>query len=87
MIWLAGGGTLLLLVLLAVGIFDLMRNRDTMDTPRIVLWLIVLVVLPVVGLVIYLLWRLARSDAMVDAMDFQDEHPVDPTDRPGLKKD
>jgi hypothetical protein len=44
-------------------------------------------VLPVVGFVIYLLWRLARSDAMVDAMDFQIEHPVDPLDRPGLSKE
>jgi len=86
-IWLAGGGTLLLLVFLVVGLIDLMRNRETMDTTQVVLWLIVLVVLPVVGLVAYLLWRLARSDAMVGAMDFQDEHPVDPFDRPGLKKD
>jgi heme/copper-type cytochrome/quinol oxidase subunit 2 len=78
---------LLLVVLLVVGLLDLVRNRDTMDTRQAVLWLIVLVVLPVIGLVIYLLWRLARSDAMVDAMDFQNERPVDPLDRPGLRKD
>ena len=87
MYWLAGGGSLLLLALLVVGIVDLLQNRDTMNTRWVVLWLIVLVVLPVVGLVSYLLWRLARSDAMVASMDFQDEHPVDPTDRPGLRKD
>lgn len=87
MIWLAGGGSLLLLVLLAVGIFDLIGHRDTMETRQVVLWLIVLVVLPVVGVVIYLLWRLARSDAMVDAMDYQAEHPVDPMNRPGLSRD
>jgi heme/copper-type cytochrome/quinol oxidase subunit 2 len=85
-IWLTGGGSLLLLVLLAVGIYDLIGHRDTMDTRQVVLWLIVVVVLPVVGLVVYLLWRLARSDAMVDAMDYQDEHPVDPMDRPGLSR-
>jgi heme/copper-type cytochrome/quinol oxidase subunit 2 len=66
---------------------DLIRNRDTMDTAKFVVWLIVLVVLPVVGLVVYLLWRLARSDAMLDAMEYQGEHPVDPFDRPGLSKD
>ena len=87
MYWLAGGGSLLLLALLVVGILDLIHNRDTMSTPQVVLWLIALVALPVVGLVSYLLWRLARSDAMVASMDFQDDHPVDPLDRPGLRKD
>ena len=85
--WLAGGGSLLLLALLVVGIVDLLHNRDTMNTRWVVLWLIALVALPVVGLVSYLLWRLARSDAMVASMDFQDDHPGDPLDRPGLRKD
>ena len=87
MFWLAGGGSLLLLVLLVVGLVDLMRNRHTMETPQIVVWVIVLVVLPVVGLVIYLLWRLSRSDAMLDSMDYQSEHPIDQGRRPRLGKD
>ena len=87
MFWLAGGGSLLLLVLLVVGLVDLMRNRHTMETPQIVVWVIVLVVLPVVGLVIYLLRRLSRSDAMLDSMDYQREHPIDQGRRPRLGKD
>ena len=87
MFWLAGGGSLLLLVLPVVGLMDLIRRRQTMETPQFVLWVVVLVVLPVVGLVIYLLWRLSRSDAMLDSMDYQSEHPVDPGQRPRLGKD
>ena len=87
MFWIAGGGSLLLLILLVIGLVDLIRNRDTMETSRLTVWVIVLVVLPVVGLVIYLLWRLSRSDAMVDSMDYQSEHPIDPGQRPRLGKD
>ena len=87
MFWIAGGGSLLLLILLVIGLVDLIRNRDTMETSRLTVWVVVLVVLPVVGLVIYLLWRLSRSDAMVDSMDYQSEHPIDPGRRPRLGKD
>ncbi|MCL1692160.1 MAG: PLD nuclease N-terminal domain-containing protein [Actinomycetia bacterium] len=74
MIWLAGAGSLLLLVLVVVGLVDLGRNRDKIETPQVVIWAIVIVLVPVIGLVSYLLWRIARSDAMVESMDFQDEH-------------
>jgi hypothetical protein len=73
-IWLAGAGSLLLLVLAVVGLADLARNRRTMETAQVVIWAIVIILLPVIGLVSYLLWRIARSDAMVDSMDFQDKH-------------
>lgn len=74
MIWMAGAGSLLLLVLMAIGLVDVARSRDTMETPQLVIWAIVIILLPVIGLVSYLLWRIARSDAMVESMDFQDEH-------------
>lgn len=74
MIWMAGAGSLLLLVLVAVGLIDLARNRDKIETPQLVIWAIVIILLPVIGLVSYLLWRIARSDALVESMDFQAEH-------------
>ena len=74
MIWMAGAGSLLVLVLVVIGLVDLARNRHEMETSQVVIWAIVVVLLPVVGLVGYLLWRLARSDAMQESMDFQDEH-------------
>jgi hypothetical protein len=74
MVWIAGAGSLLLLVLVVVGVVDLTRNRHTMETDQVAVWAVILVLLPVVGLVSYLLWRLARSDSMQDAIDFEDEH-------------
>jgi hypothetical protein len=73
-IWIAGAGSLLVLVLVVIGLVDLGRNRHEMETSQVVIWAIVVVLLPVVGLVGYLLWRLARSGAMQESMDFQDEH-------------
>jgi hypothetical protein len=73
-IWIAGAGSLLVLVLVVIGLVDLARNRHEMETSQVVIWAIVVVLLPVVGLVGYLLWRLARSGAMRESMDFQDEH-------------
>lgn len=74
MIWIAGAGSVLLLILMIVGLVDLIRNRHTMETWQVVMWAVLIVVLPVVGLVAYLFWRIARSEAMVDAVDFHDEH-------------
>ncbi len=76
MIWLAGAGSLLLLVLVAVGLVDLVRYRHKMNDWQVAVWAVLIVFLPVVGLVAYLLWRLARSESMQDAIDFQDEHPT-----------
>ena len=73
MVWFAGAGSLLLLVLVIVGLVDLGRNRRKIETPQVVIWAIVIILLPVIGLVSYLLWRIARSDALVESMDFQDE--------------
>lgn len=74
MIWVAGGGGLLLFVLMVLGLVDLMRQRHTMEMWQIVVWAAVLVLLPVVGLVGYLFWRIARSEGMQDAIDFQGEY-------------
>ncbi len=74
MVWIAGAGSLLLLVLMVVGLVDLSRNRHKMETHHVAIWAVVLVLLPVVGLVSYLLWLLARSESMQDAIDFQDQH-------------
>lgn len=74
MIWIAGAGSLLLLVLMVIGLVDLARNRHKMETTQVTVWAIVIILLPAVGLVSYLLWRVARSDAIVDSMEFQDKH-------------
>lgn len=74
MIWIAGAGSLLLLVLLVVGLVDLYRHRHTMETWRVVVWALALILVPVGGLIVYLFWRLSRSETMQDARAYQEEH-------------
>jgi hypothetical protein len=75
MVWAAGAGSLVLFVLAVVGLVDLIRTRHTMETWQVVVWAALIVLAPVIGLVAYLFWRLFRSEAMQDAIDFQEEQP------------
>jgi heme/copper-type cytochrome/quinol oxidase subunit 2 len=72
-IWIAGAGGLLLLVLVIIGLVDLYRHRHTMETWQVVVWALVLIFVPVGGLVVYLVWRISRSDTMQDAQAYQQE--------------
>ena len=64
MIWISGAGSLLLLVLLILGLWDLTRNRHAMGTRTVAIWALVLIVLPVLGLVWYLFWRISRAEML-----------------------
>lgn len=74
MVWMAGAGSLLLLVLMVLGLVDLFRYRHKMETWQVAVWAIVIILLPVIGLVSYLFWRIARSESLQDAIDFHDEY-------------
>lgn len=73
MIWAAGAGSLVLLILVVAGLVDLIRSRHTMESWQVILWAALIVLLPVIGLVAYLFWRLFRSEAMRDAVEFREE--------------
>ena len=66
---------MVLFVLAVVGLVDLIRTRHTMETWQVVVWAVLIVLAPVIGLVAYLFWRLFRSEAMQDAIDFQEQQP------------
>ena len=68
MIWVAGGGSIVLVILAVVGLVDLVRNRDKMETWQVVVWAVLIVLVPIVGLVSYLFWRIFRSEAMQGAI-------------------
>jgi heme/copper-type cytochrome/quinol oxidase subunit 2 len=61
-------------VLVIIGLVDLYRNHHTMKTWQVVVWAVVLILVPVGGLVVYLVWRISRSDTMQDAQAYQQEH-------------
>ena len=73
MIWVAGGGSVVLLILAVVGLVDLIRNRDKMETWEAVVWAVLIVLVPIVGLVSYLFWRIFRSEAMQGAIAVNEE--------------
>lgn len=64
MIWAAGGASVVLLILAVAGLVNLIRNRDKMETWQVVGWAVLIVLVPVIGLVSYLFWRIFRSEAI-----------------------
>lgn len=74
MVWLIGGAGLIMVALIAVGLLDLFKIRDSIHTPQLVLWAVVIVLLPAVGLTAYLFWRISRAEALQDAMSFHDQN-------------
>jgi hypothetical protein len=74
-IWAAGGGSVVLLILAIVGLVNLIRNRDKMETWQVVGWAALIVLVPILGLVSYLFWRIFRSESMQGAFAVNNERP------------
>ena len=75
MVWAVGAGSLILLILVVLGLWDLIRSRHKMESWQVVVWAVLIVLLPSIGLVAYLFWRLFHSEAMLDAVDYQQRQP------------
>lgn len=82
MIWAAGAGSVVLLILAIIGLVDLIRHRDTMEPWQVIVWGALIVLVPLIGLIAYLFWRIFRSEAMQDAMTFSEEQMPGPGDPP-----
>jgi hypothetical protein len=85
-VWIAGAGSLLLLVVAVAGLVDVFRYRDRMKTSQTVAWSIFIVIVPFVGVISYFLWRVSRSETMQESMAFQDEHPIESDGRPPIQQ-
>lgn len=86
--WLIGTGSVLLIAIWVVGLVDLFRQRHKMETWQLVVWAALIILLPLIGLVAYLFWRISRSEAMDDAMSVERDEggpgrrpPINPIDR------
>lgn len=86
MFWIAGAGSLLLIVVTVAGLVDVFRYRDRMTTSQVVAWSIFIVILPIVGVVSYVFWRVSRSETMQESMAFQDAHPIESDKRPPIQQ-
>ena len=74
MIWIAGTASLIIIVFEIIALIDLVKYRHSMETWQLVAWAVFIVVVPLIGLFSYLLWRISRSDAMTDSIEFQDKY-------------
>lgn len=75
------GASLIVAILWIVGLVDLFRNRHTMETWQVVTWAALIILIPAIGLIAYLFWRISRSEAMKDALSVpRDQTP--PGERP-----
>ncbi|MEA2023879.1 MAG: PLD nuclease N-terminal domain-containing protein [Actinomycetota bacterium] len=81
--WLIGTGSVLLIALWVVGLVDLFRQRQKMETWQLVVWAALIILVPLIGLVTYLFWRISRSEAMDDALSVQ-RNDSDPGSRPPI---
>jgi uncharacterized membrane protein HdeD (DUF308 family) len=76
-----GTGSLIVGILAILGLVDLFRTRHTMETWQLVLWAALIILVPLIGLIAYLFWRISRSEAMQDALSVpRDQTP--PGERP-----
>jgi Phospholipase_D-nuclease N-terminal len=86
--WLITGGSIVLLLITILGLVDLYRHRATMEGWQVLIWTVLIVFIPLVGLIGYLFWRISRSEAMQDALSVPREQtrsdqrpPFDPGHR------
>ena len=74
MVWIAGTASLVLVVFEIIALIDLVKYRHAMETWQLVAWAVFILVVPMIGLFSYLLWRIGRSDAMTESIEFQDKY-------------
>jgi hypothetical protein len=73
-VWIAGTVSLVVLVFEIIALVDLVKYRHAMKTWELIAWAAFIIVIPLIGLFSYLLWRIARSDALTESIDFQREY-------------
>ena len=86
MVWIAGAGTLLLVIITVAALVSVFGYRDHMKTSQLVTWTIFILVVPVVGVLSYVLWRISRSGSMEESMEFQHEYPIESDKRPPIQQ-
>lgn len=75
MVWIAGSVSLVVVVLEIITLVNLVRYRRHLETWQVVLWAVFIVGVPLIGMTAYLMWRISRSDALADSIEYEDELP------------
>lgn len=74
MVWIAGSVSLVVVVLEIITLVNLARYRHHLETWQVVLWAVFIVVVPFIGMTSYLMWRVSRSDALVDSIEYDEKY-------------
>jgi hypothetical protein len=69
----AGSVSLVVVVLEIITLVNLVRFRRHLETWQVVLWAVFIVLVPLIGMTSYLMWRVSRSDALVDSIEYEEE--------------
>lgn len=73
MVLIAGSVSLVVVVLEIITLVNLVRYRRHLETWQVVLWAVFIVLVPLIGMTSYLMWRVSRSDALVDSIEYEEE--------------
>ena len=73
MVLIAGSVSLVVVVLEIITLVNLVRYRRHLETWQVVLWAVFIVIVPLIGMTSYLMWRVSRSDALVDSIEYEEE--------------
>jgi hypothetical protein len=73
-VWIAGSVSLVVVVLEIITLVDLVRYRHHVETWQVVLWAVFILGVPLIGMTSYLMWRISRSDALVESMEFDEKY-------------
>ena len=82
MLWIAGSVSLVVVVLEIITLVNLVRYRHHLETWQVVLWAVFIVVVPLIGMTSYLIWRISRSDALVDSIEYDEKYSKGNKDLP-----
>jgi len=69
----AGSVSLVVVVLEIITLVNLVRYRRHIETWQVVVWAVFIVLVPLIGMTSYLMWRVSRSDALVDSIEYEEE--------------
>jgi uncharacterized membrane protein len=73
-VWLAGSVSLVVVLLEIIALVDLVRYRHRLETWQVVLWAVFILGVPLIVMTSYLMWRISRSDALVESMEFDEKY-------------
>ena len=81
---LAGAGVLVVIAWI-IGLIDIFRYRHRLGTGMLVVWLLVIFVIPVIGVISWLLYRISKSEAMIEALEAGNTRPEDTPPLPPMR--